>query len=292
MKKIYQCTLWVCAFLLLGAADLSAQQKKDTTRVKEEVILSSQMMNDGQVELVEYELKPIFKYISPWERTSLFKVGYRPSLRSIPGDSRVEAPGHILSARYERKLPNPSFSVAVESSLRLYKIGDKGYDYRTEDATRGGQTGLFGRTWNSGQYFTHNFSTDLSFRFYLFQKKRIKVKASGNNFSQSFFQVKIKDVLTYGRRRTFNIESSADIYIGGEVISIIDRKMWHLRPAYFMLGWGTQRQVSDKLWLELQLGAGPTIPGSEGLLFYDKDMVYEVNLFFGFAFGKRKSLKE
>ena len=292
MKKPIAYSLFIWLILICPSALWA--QKPDSTKVEEEVILlSSEMPHASDLTFLEYELKPIFRHLTPWERTQLFRVGLRPTFRTLPGAAKVENPGQMLSVRYDRKFANSSFSIGVESALRLYDLGDKGYDYKSVIADHQRQVFLFDRTWRNGSYYSNIISTDINLRFYYQQKRRLRVQASGNNFSQGFFYAKMLDVFNFSRKRTFEIERVSNPFMQRpELLNLTDRRQLMVQPAYFMMGWGIQRQFFEHLWIELQLGLGGRFFGSDGIEHFDNDAVYEANFFVGWVFGKSKKLNK
>ncbi len=282
--------LYISAMLLIISSNCFSQQ--DTLKKKEGVILSSNLMDKTPGSRIEYRLKQIFKYTSRWERTELFRVGLAPTFLTIPGDTRVERPGLRLSFRYDRKIFSPQFAIGAEGVLRLYGVGNKGFDYRLSAAEQGRQVALFGSLWNHGSYFTNIFATDLYFKFFYQQKRRFSLKASGNNFTSPYFSFKVKDVFAFTRERTFTITQPNSEFGNGQLTNITDNRRFMVRPAYFMLGWGIQRPLFGSLWAELQLGVGGQLPSIDPeFRHFNEDVVYEVNLFIGFDFSKRKRIK-
>ncbi|MBO3700387.1 hypothetical protein [Roseivirga sp. E12] len=282
--------LYTSIMLVVILCNCFSQQ--DTLKKKEEVILSSNLMDKAEGSRVEYRLKQIFKYTSRWERKELFRVGFTPTFLTIPGDTRVESPGLRLLLRYDRKIFSPQFAIGAEGVLRLYGVGNKGYDYRLTAGELGRQVHLFGSSWNHGSYFTNIFTTDLYFKFFYQQKRRLSLKASGNNFTSPYFSFKIKDAFAFTRERIFNISPPTSELGNGQLINITDDRRLMVRPAYYMIGWGVQRPLLGSLWAELQLGIGGRLPGVDtDFRHFHKDAVYEFNLFIGFDFSKRKRIK-
>jgi len=276
-------------FTLILVTDALAQQ--DTVR-KEEVILSSELLKDDNSNKIEYRLKQVFKYTSRWERKEIFRVGLMPTFRTTPGDSRIERPGFKLGFRYDRKFLSPQFAIGVEGSLRLYGLGNKGHEYRDVLKEPGRQVYLYGSSWNHGSYFTNIFSANLYFKFFYQQAKRLRLKASGNNFTSPFLSLKLKDAFSFTRERAFSITKPSTEFENGVLTNISDTKRLMIRPAYLMLGWGIQRPFFGQTWAELHLGLGARLPGVDpDFQYFNKDVVYEVNLFIGLDFGKRKRLK-
>lgn len=276
--------------LLLTVNGLFGQQ--DTLKRKSEVILSSELMKDDGGQKVEYKLKRIFKFTSRWDRKELFRIGLMPTFRTTPGDSRVERPGFKLAFRYDRKFLSSQFAIGVEGSLKLYGVGNKGHEYRDVLTEPGRQVELFGRSWNHGSYFTNIFSANLYFKFFYQQGRRLRVKASGNNFTSPFVSLKLKDAFSFTRERNFSITQPTMEFGNGILTNISDTKRLMVRPAYLMLGWGVQRPLLGHSWIELQLGLGGRLPGTDpDFRAFDKDVIYEVSLFIGLDFGKRKKLK-
>lgn len=282
--------LYTSIMLMFILTNCFSQQ--DTLKKKEEVILSSNLMDKAEGSRVEYRLKQIFKYTSRWKRTELFRAGFTPTFLTIPGDVRVERPGLRLSLRYDRKIFSPQFAIGAEGVLRLYGVGNKGYDYRLSAAEPGRQVHLFGASWNHGSYFTNIFSTDIYFKFFYQQKRRLSLKASGNNFTSPYFSFKIKDVFAFSRERTYNIAQPTTEFGNGRLINITDERRFVVRPAYYMVSWGIQRPLLGSLWAELQLGIGGQLPGVDtDFRHFHQDAIYEFNLFIGFDFSKRKRVK-
>ncbi len=276
--------------LMVLVGNCFAQQ--DTLKKKEEVILSSNLMDKAKGSRVEYRLKQIFQYTSRWERNEIFRAGLTPTFLTIPGDTRVESPGLRLSLRYDRKIFSPQFAIGAEGILRLYGVGNKGYDYRDALTGNNRQIYLYGASWDHGSYFTNVFTTDVYFKFFYQQKRRLSLKASGNNFTSPYLSFKIKDVFAFTRERQFTIAEPTSEFGGARLTNITDERRFMTRPAYFMLGWGVQRPLFGSLWAELQLGIGGQLPGKDPQFrHFNEDVIYEVNLFIGFDFSKRKRTK-
>lgn len=263
-------------WLLLGTfcnAKLTLCQE-DTTKVKEEIIIASDLFSKTDLERRQMLLKPKFTYINFTNNATLFKLGISPSFgQNINSFKLVDIrPDIVLS--YEQKIGNSPFSFNLESTTRIrsFNLGDYDYKARSKPQTSGR---VGGKYLTNGDYYNHRFRVDLSLRYYYNLKSRLKAEVSGNNLFSEYFFFTIKDVSAYSEvdRLNFTVDS--------QLRSQIRTRQWVSRPTFLSVGWGIQRSFLGKGLLDGNIEFGARFGKSAPLKYIQRDFLINLNLFIG-----------
>ena len=259
--------------LLLSATGLWSQEK-DTTRHKEELLLGSELFHKTDEERRQMVLRPRFRYINTTEKTSLLKIGYRPSYAKYLNLDRVEDFGGNIAVSYERMIKGTQFSWNVETLIPTRPVVPYGFDYKEVD--EGAFGGLIEGQWiNSGKFYLHAFRVHATLRYYYNMKARIKAEASGKNLYSEYVFFRFRDIAAYTHttKLEFNRQANLLLHKSG--------KRWLVQPTYISTGWGIQRPFLGKVLLDANVEIGARLHSAFSAEFVHQDFTVDFNLFIG-----------
>tara|TARA_R110001592_G_scaffold11468_3_gene56601 strand:+ start:270 stop:1061 length:792 start_codon:yes stop_codon:yes gene_type:complete len=253
---------------------LSAYAQKDTTKVKEEIIIASELFTKTDYERRQMILKPKFRYINQTDKNSLLKVGFRPAFGPIIHHFFITDFKFDFVLSYEKRIKKSPFSVNLETVTRFNKFEIWEYDYVYHPQYR--THGVYeDQRFEDGKFYNHRFSLNLTFRYYYNYQSRIEAEVTGDNLYSEYFLIKVRDVLTYTEIDELSFRGN------GTLKKHVASKQWLTQPSYLTVGWGIQRPFLKKTLIDANMEIGTRVHGIFSQKYNSNDVLFNLNFFIG-----------